>query len=77
MKMFPGWTVAEIAAFARFDSEPGLEGFVTNEGRFVSRQEALLIAVAARQANLRGGMLWRNDEGEAILISEATTYQAA
>ena len=76
MKMFPDWSIEEIAAYTKFDVDTSLEGFISSEGAFVSRQEALLIALAARQANVSGG-LWRDDAGEVILISEATTYQPA
>lgn len=77
IKMFPGWSIEQIAAFTKFDLNTALEGFVTSEGSYVSRAAALLIALAARQANISGGMLCRDDKGAAILISEATTYQPA
>ena len=77
MKMFPDWSIIDIAAYTRFDRDTSLEGFVTSDGGFVSRREALLIALAAKQVNVRGGMLCRSDANEAILISEATTYHPA
>lgn len=77
VRMFPDRTIHQIAVLTNFDHNPCLEGFCTNGGTFVSRQEALRIAAEARQVNLRGGMLWRNDRGDAILQSEATIYLPA
>jgi len=77
MQMFPGWSIAEIAAYTRFDRDLSLEGFLTSQGKYVSRQDALLIALAAKQANIGRGMLCRDSDDHAILISEATTYYPA
>ena len=44
-----------LAAFMGVDPEPGLQGFVTSRGRFVTRKQALSIAYAANQPIRKSG----------------------
>jgi len=37
-------------------TDPDQEGFLTSEGRFVTRREAIVIAVTAKQLNRDWGM---------------------